>query len=512
MPDTFNANPTVETLQDALNMSADLRQNAVTRYFEEQAAQHNALKQFTSVYDPKRSVMPGGVGSIFIEKTDLSKGGGDTVVFNTIGIPGGRGARGGEELTGRTSTARKGTYKTTVDWVRDGFELTEDEIEFLAAGRSLEQTTIDLLAIKMGLTKQNHQLKRLILGTNGNVYRPNNRASVNDLIATDTLSVDITVNASAILANQGAKPLKRNTAITGCPVDNHLIFAHKSALLPVRNDSSFGNAISQGDQRGAGNSNFTGEIMKWQGNSFYDFPVTDIDWDDFMGGPLVAKAKLGTAFTVDSAAGDTKLITNADNTNSLFFQWFDGYEFVFNRVETPEDLSGNEYYAWIVNPDGTLGFVAYDGGFDGNQIVVTKILSFAGSGGTSTKGATTVGELKTDTAAWTGGVSTLPVDGPNGAWSYTDEFDADAMIFQANSKGVPYTRSFALGGMAGVFAHGRIKMVQIEQKRDWDFVHGKGYKMIFGTNVCQDTLNKPRNYLTIEHAYEHPGFPLPSKV
>tara|TARA_R110002167_G_scaffold106109_6_gene272451 strand:- start:4176 stop:5654 length:1479 start_codon:yes stop_codon:yes gene_type:complete len=489
-------------------MSSDLRQNAISRYFEQQSGQFNALKQFTSVFDPKTMKGSGGAKSVFIEKTDLSKGGAQSVVFNTIGIPSGPGAVGDEELTGRTSSARKGTYKTNVDWVRDAVEFTADEIEMLTPGRSLEQTTVDLLAEKMGLVKQNHQLKRLIEDADDNIYRPNNRASTGALTPTDTLTLDITTNARARLSTMGAKPLACDTARSGCPINKYLIFGSETSLLPIRNDSSFQTAIQQADERGKGNAQFTGEILNWQGNPFYEFPVTDQDWDDFQGGPLIAKAEQGTAFGVNSAIGACKLIVNSANTKSRYFQWFDGYEFVFNRIETPADLSSNEYYAWIVNPDGSVGFVAYAGGFDGNQITITKILSFDGTD-TSTLGETTVGELITDTAAWTGGASTLEVSGPNGTWVYTDSFVAGAKIFQANAKGVPYSRSFVFGAMAATFAHGRVRMTEITQDRDYDFVKGRGFQMIFGTAVCKNTNSKPRNYLLIEHAISHPGYPVP---
>ena len=526
----YNGEPNAQTLSQALALDANLRQNAVSRYFEVASGQFNALKNFTSVFDPKTK--NGGTRSIFAEKTDLSKGGASVVNFNTIGIPGGPGTTGDTTLVGNESKALMGTYPVIVDWVRDAVSLTIDEIEMLAAGRNLEATLIELLAQKMGLVKQNTMLKRLIESayttpwshssdgvTAGNVFRPNNRSSIHTLTPTDTLTLDVSVNARARLQTLGAKPLMRNIAKAGCPIDKFLLFASSSAMLDIRNDSDFQSAINQADVRGQGNANFTGEILNWQGNPFYEFPVIDQDWDDFKGGPLIAKAVVDTSFGPNTAGA--KLIANSANTKSLYFQWFDGYEYTFNRQETPADLNSNEYYAWAINPDGTVVFLAYNGGHNGNQITVTKILSPAATGSLD---ATTVGGLTTGTNALDPGASTdpdeflgggdsnLPASGPNGTWIYSNTVDVGAVIFQANRNGVPYTRSFMFGSMAACFAHGRVKMTQIEQDFDYEYVKGRGYMMIFGTGVCKNAQKRPNGYLLIEHAIAHEGYPLPSKV
>ena len=272
-------------------------------------------------------------------------------------------------------------------------------------------------------------------------------------------------------------------------------------------------AIANGDERGEKNANFTGELMKWQGQHFYELPVTDQDWDDFKGGPLVARAVISTGFQGSDAAPE--LLASATNTKSLYFQWFDGYRNTFNRQELAAGfpaVDAADRYAWVINPDGSLGFVSYVGsGNNGNKITIKNVLSpKAGAG----KRATTVGQLVTSgtTNVWTGGSSTLPVSGPNGAWTYTDIFVADAVVIQANAQGVPYARSFLFGAMAGCYANGRIAMNQIEQTRDFGFTVGKGFEMIFGTAVTKNTVNKPAGYLMVEHAVEHEGFPVPSKI
>lgn len=515
MPGTYNANALVQSLSDAVAMDPELRQKLVSRYLETTSLQHNALERFTSEIDPRMKVGK-GVRSVFAKKTDLAAGGGSQVAFNVIGTPGGPGVSGDTELTGNTSTPRMGTYPVTVDWVRDGFELSRDQIEFLAAGRSLVSTTLDLLSEKMGILKQNHMFARLIkAATIFNTYRPNNRGSIDSLIANDTLSLDVVNNAKPRLRRIGARPLSSSMdSETGSPVDGFLLFASDTAMLPIRNDSSFQTAIATGAERGDGNANFTGELMKWQGQSFYELPVTDQDWDDFKGGPLIGRAVLSTAIQGSDAAPILK--ASATNLKSLYFQWFEGYRFPFNRQETLAgfpSVDASTRYCWIINPDGSLGFASYVGsGNNGNQITLTAILSPSAAAGVR---AATVGQLKTQAAAsglWTGGISTLPVSGANGAWTYTDSFVADAVVIQANAQGVPYARSFVFGAMSACFANGRIAMNQIEQTRDFGFTVGKGFEMIFGTCVTKNTVGKPAGYLLVEHAIEHEGYAVPSKI
>lgn len=524
---TYNTpNPNGPSLDDILTAAPNMRQDAITAYFHKASAQHNALMAFTSKFDPNAS--NGGQKSVFCEKTELRAGGKQRVHFNTIGLPAGPGSRGDAVLTGNESRSSMNTYSATVDWVRDAIVLTEDDIAHIEAGGNLKATLMSLLAQKMGLVKQNQMLRRLIdyaydLSTpanwtngvdRGNVFRVGGRSNIHALTPDDTLSIDVSNIARSRLSTIGAAPLRRDTAKTGCPINKYLLFGTDTAFLPIRNDSLFATA-KDADIRGQGNANFTGELLDWQGNAFYEFPVTDMAWDDYKGGPLVAKAKV-TVEAKPTTGGGPKLIVNASNTKSLYFQWFDGYRFPHSRLETPPNLSAVEYYAWACNPDGSRVFFAYNGNHDGNQIAITKILCPAVAG--TTIDQATVGQLNVGgSAAFASGSTGVFTVGGAGAnlpateWTYTDTIQPGAVILQANAQGTTYTRSLALGASAGLMAHGKVKMAEIEQKFDYDFVMGNGYQMIFGTGVCLDPLGNPNGYLLIEHAYEVVGYPCPAK-
>lgn len=515
MPSKWNSNPSVQDIQNAVAMDPKLKGELYSRKLEMTSHQHNAFEKFTSSA-PKSGIHGGGgIRSIFCRKNDLKVGGGDTVNFNVLGPPGGPGVRGNDELTGNTSNVKMATYPVKVDWFRDAFEMDRDLYEKLSAGQILESTTLNMLAMKMGIQKQHDQMVRLNKSADGNVFRPNNRASLNGLLPTDTLSLGSALNARARLTTLGATAINQKLSSTGSPIHGYLVFASNMAMLPVRNDDGYQTAIAQGDTRGDGNAAFSGQLVNWQGMPWYEYPIIDQAWDDYIGSPILAKGRLGVAFTVESAIGACKLITTAANTQSRYFQFFDGYDYKFTLDQTAAPDS-TEYYAWIVNPDGSVGFVAYTGsGNNGNQITITKILTPDGAG-VSTLGAKTVGELAINTTpdddVWVGGNATIPTSGPSGAWTYTDEFAAGAMILQANAKGVTYGRSYVFGAMASCFAHGRIEMNEIAEKRDYGFVRGRGFETIFGTGVTTNANKKPVGYLLVEHAVEHEGYPTPSIV
>jgi hypothetical protein len=519
----YNAEPNAQDAVALLAASPNSRQDMITAYFHKASAQHNALMGFTSTFDPNSQ--NGGVTSIFAEKTDLSAGGKSRVHFNTIGLPAGPGAVGAGVLTGNESRSSINTYSATVDWVRDATVLTEDEIQMIEAGRNLKGTLMQLLAKKMGLTKQNHMLQRLKLSAvAANTYRVGNRSSIHKLTQDDTLSLDVANTCRSLLNTLGATPLRKNTAKSGCPISKFMLFAGDTAMLPIRNDSAFNTSMAANDVRGAGNTAFTGEILDWQGNPFYEFPISDMAWDDYKGGPLLAKGKVkfaSGATTIGPASTETGLdiVFNSANIKNRYAQWFDGHPFQFSRQEALPNLSGNDYYAWAINTDGSRVFFSYAGlnaTLGGNVIRVKNILSPTATGvGVPTLGgvdglnATGITLTGTTFPGGIAGAQNLQVAGANGAWVYSNTIADGAVIVQCNSRGVVYGRSFMLASMAACFAHGKVKMAEIEQNFDYDFVMGKGYQMIFGTGVCLDPLGVPNGYILIEHAMELTGYPCP---
>lgn len=527
MPTYNTPNPNAQSVTDVLAQAPAMRPELTAKLFHKGSAQHNCLEQFTSDFDPGESVR--GQKSVFCRKSDLSLGGAQKVNFTSIGLPGGPGVRGAANtLISRESKPLFKNYSASVDWVRDAFVITKDQIYHLAQGKQLKPTLVKMLMAKMGHLKQNQTFRRMLdfsydlsttpanwtNGTHrGNVFRAGNRQSIHQLRGDDVLTLDISNTARAMLSSIGATPLRRDLSKAGCPVNKYLIFGTESAMLNIRNNSLF-NTASAADVRGSENASFTGELVDWQGNSFYEMPVVDPAWDDYMGNTLIAKAKV-LVEAKPTTGGGPKLVVNAANTLSLYFQWFDGYPFPHSSLETPPDLSSVEYYGAAVNPDRSIVFFAYNGNHNGNQIVITKILSPAQTG--TTVDQTTVGQFNIgSTAAFASGTTGVFTPGGSGAnlptgYVYTDTIAPGAMIFQTNSRGSTYTRSFGLGAASAVVVDGAVTLQDgmIEQTFDYGFVKGMGYEMVFGTGIPVDALGRPNGYVLIEHAYKPIGFDIP---
>ena len=509
-----------QTLAEAVAMDSKVKAELWARYLEVGSRAHDAFSMFES--DQARIPVGNsnsGKSGVFVRRRDLKAQGGDKVNFTVISAPGGPGVIGERTLKGSESKSKFKTYYVTVDWHRDAVAFTKKQIAFMATGNVLQETTAELLKLKMGLWKQNDMMVGLINRGSGNTYRPNGRATRNALSPSDTLSMELSVSAKARLNTMGAKPISQKMGANGDVINGFLVFASEYAFLPIRNDSGYQNAIQTADDRGEGNALFTGRLVKWQGQNFFEHIVTDQDWDDYVGSPIQPKMVIGAScgFSNSDAAGDCVLKASATNATSLYTQFFNGYRYEF----TEDDKLGvdtTEYYAWACNPDGTVAFIAYTGSThnNGNRITVLKILSGDdindASHGTSTKGYSTVGALTTGTTSTTAAHIITLGTGNNLStdWTYTDEVQDGAVVFPANSYGVPVGHGFIFGASAACRAYGAIEMNGIDQDDDYSFVKGKGYEMVFGQAPTINTNGVTNGYLLLEFAIEHEGYPVPS--
>lgn len=494
-----------QQIADATAMDSSLKGILYSKLLAKSALQHNAFSAFTSTVDAN-SMVGRGVRSIFARKTDLSKGGGQQVYFNVVGPPAGPGAKGTELLVGRTSPVSMKTFNATVAWHRDAISFSKDMFEFLSAGGTLESTALGMLAEKMGTEEQNHMMMRLRRdATTFNTIRPGNRTSTAGLLPEDTLTLDFVVDAKTRLSTIGGKPIAQKIGGTGYPIKSFLTFATDNQFRALRNDDSFQTVQSNADTRGDGNALFTGTLLDWQGMPFYEFPSLDMAWDDYQGNAMTPKAVLGQAMS----RAATGLIPNNDNTQSQYLQFFPNAPYNFDGTySTP--VAATDFYAWVINPNGSVGFIAYQDGFTtANRVTVTKILS------TNTTGINeqTVGEVIARTSGTTGGDGTYtPTVGetnlPTG-WTYTDQFVTGAVVLPANAKGTVIGYAYVLGAMSACFANGRIEKAMIEQKEDFGFVTAKGYETIMGTCTTLDPLGRNAGYLLVECAVEHEGLPTP---
>lgn len=493
-----------QQIADAVAMDSSLKGVLYSRLLAKSALQHNAFSAFTSTVDAN-SMVGRGVRSIFARKTDLAKGGGDKVNFDVVGPPAGPGAKGTQTLVGRTSPVSMKTFYATVAWHRDAISFSKDMFEFLSAGGTLESTSLNMLAEKMGLEEQNHMMMRLRHdATTFNTIRPGNRASRDELVNSDTMSLDFVVDSKTRLSTIGGKPIHQKVGGTGYPIKSFLTFATDNHFRTLRNDDSFQTVQSNADDRGNSNALFSGELLDWQGMPFFELPSLDMAWDDYQGNALTPKAVLGQAVSRSAVS----ILPNPDNTSSQYLQFFPGAPYSFDGPYTT--AVDEEFYAWIINPDGSVGFVAYQDDWTNgaNGLDITKILS----GNATGINQVTLGNLNTGSTVSGGDGTYVPGGTGNNlptTETYTDQFVTGATVLPANANGTVIGYGFTLGAMSGCFANGRIEKAMIEQKEDFGFVTAKGYETIMGTCTTLDPLGRNAGYLLVECAVEHEGLPTP---
>ncbi len=510
---TYNGNATAKTLANAINDDASVKAQVWARYLDLASRQHNAFSQFESD-QPKRAFNSTGQRGIFAKKRDLNAAGGDTVHFTVMSAPAGPGVIGEAELTGNTSSPTFKTYSCKVDYKRDAVELTKKMIKMMAGGQEVEQAVADMLTFKMGMWKQNDQMMSLLNFGSGNTFRANNRATTNDLVATDVLTPSMAAEAKARLNTLGAIPISQKMDASGDLLAGYLVFASEYAMLNVRNTDGYINALNQAGIRGDANPQFTGKLPDWQGLKWYEHIITDQDWDDYIGSPIQPKMKVAVAVDKDQLV----VRSSATNTKSRYAQFMGGYSYPFTDGTTDGvdkiAVDAGPHYGWACNPDGSRCFVSCAGsGNDGNLITINAILSSADA--TTGANDATVGVLSYGSGSTvSSNVITLGTTGrtvPTG-FVYKNKIDAGAILIKTNSAGVAIGRGFVFGSYAMVTAYGGTELTQIKQDRDYGFVTGAGFETITGQYPCVNVNGITNGYLNLEYAIEHPGYDLPVKI
>ncbi len=502
MPGTYNANAQTETIADVLSTATDAKGKLYAKKLESGAASYDDFKILEGAEDSE---------SVFYVKRDLSKFGGDKMIFTVQSDLAGPGVRGEEELTGKTSTAKYSNYELILDYYRDAHEITKKEKRFLASGADLDEHCINKLKVKLGRRRMYDMKLMLIKHANGNVVRPNGKKSRNQLTGADTMSPSFLTVVKPQVQRLGASPMAVLKNKIGSPVYRYVAYMPDVAMTEIRNSTSYQNALGQAQGRGDDNPLFNGRLVDWMNIALFEHIVIVPDVDDVIGDPTAPLAILGTAFGVDSAQAACKLISNGSNTRHRYFEWFPGYDYLWYEGQAATVDSG-VYYAWIVNPDNSVGFVRYTGsGNNGNQITLTGILSPDGAG-TSTLGSATLGNIIATDDTWDsvpapGGVGENANTDPD--FKYTDTFSVGAYIIPANANGAPIGYGFFFGKGSGLRGYGQTDTM-ITQSRDYDFVHGRGFESIHGSGLRKRTDGKTHGYGLMEMAIQHPGLEVPT--
>ncbi len=429
-------------------------------------------------------------------KTDLSAGGADKVFFNAIASLGGDGVHGDELLEGNEEALAIGSYSCQVDFVRHAVGLTKKDIEFLAAGRSIEAAAAPLVAKWLGRKRQRDMLMKFLTSAAGlNTLRPNNKASRDALAASDTLSTGMIAQANAIATSIGANPV--NIMRDGfSKVYEMLFLATEDSLSPLANSSTWLQAQQYAGTRGDENVLFRGGYTRWNGNTILHHKVIDADTPGPIGSPMLPKALLGDAVAAGTTAID---ITGGGRTSpgtaNKYFECFSGAPYRYLESDNTSSSDSGTYYFVVVNVSGAnkgkWGFYSYTGtANDGNKITLAGRLGSAASG----IRATTLGGVTWDSD------------------KNTDAHPTGSVILQANANGVPIGFSLCLGAGAGLRAYGSLRHELVQNTSDYGHRMGWAYQSIYGQQVRRDSgisgSNQPRGYVLIEHAVSVANAPM----
>jgi hypothetical protein len=520
MPDiSYNGNARVAQLSEALAQDPKLVAQVWNKQLREGARQIDDFSHFEGPEGSKQ-------GKPFVVKSDLSGvGAGDRVNFSVKSQPRGPGVRGEGELTGNTSSVNFRTFQCVVDYWRDAYETTKKMRKFMATGGSLKAAVLEDLRMKLGRKRMNDMKMALRLqGTSNTVY-PNGKKAYADLTGLDTMSPTLLTLVKPQWQRLGGMPFMIGKNQHGSPVYSAMAYIPDAGMTGIRNSGLYEQALIHAAERGGANPMFNGRLLDWQGIGLFEHISVDAEYDVY-GDPLAPRAILGTGFSVSSAVGACKLIQDSTDTSTKFFEFFDGYIYEFYEGQASEDAwddfynhattgiagANRTYYAWIVNPDGSVGFVQYAGDDNnGNQITLSGILSPDGTG-TSTLGLAQVGDIICTGDTWdatpaAGGVGATANTSPD--FNYTHTFVAGAYIIPANAKGAVQMHSLFMGANTAVRCYAQEDQL-ITEKRDYGFVEGFGYETIFGQAPCIRTDGKTNGYALIKHAGQHPGLEVPS--
>lgn len=490
------------------------------------------------------SMFEGGEGSgkPFIVRKDLTGAQpGDEIKFTVMSQPRGPGARGEQPLRGNESSVDFKTFSCTVDFWRDAFKFTKKQVKFMAAGGGVKSAVLLALREKLGRRRMNDMKMALKLQGVGNTIYPNGRKTLASLNALDTLTPSGITNAIPQWRRLGG----RSIVVTnkhGSPVYKPMVYIPDAAIAGIKNSSSYEQAALHGGARSnEENPLFSGKLLDWNGVGLFEHASVDPE-NDQCADPLAPRAILGTGFGVNDAAAscvlrsDNPASPSTTDTKTPYMAWMGGYKYEWyenqatsTATTAPGGVSWStfysgitstdtKYYAWILNPDGSVGFVRWNGqGNNGNKIVIEKILDPMASSSASGYGTATLGNFIATGDNWgwdgtndnrrAGGAGSTSNCSPDFVW--TSQFDAGAYIIPCNANGAVDMCSLILGQESAVRAYVGDDLL-VGDKDDYSFVDGGGYETVFGQAPCIRTDGKTSGYSLLRHSGQHPGLEVPT--
>jgi len=453
-----------------------------------------------------------GSGKPIVEKTDLSAGGSDKVVFTTVAPIRGQGVRGEAILKNATGSLNFGTFNVEVDLLRHAVSWTQVLKLMRFTGKTLDQLSAEVMSEWSSRMEQDLTMTVLrdtcIAKAGGRTSNASNHltaygATAANLLYSEGLSTDIIQEAKQNLIANGGQPMNtggdENQEIPG-----YLFFAPDACLRPLRSDPDYLEAITQADARGADNKLYSGSYAKWDNNIIANHNIIIDTAQGRQGSPLAPTAVMSAA---GSGGWDATVSTLNDAAPDVGdYYGGTGLDIWANwpgaTNQTVPGGGGSAYTAGTAT-DHTVLIVGSDG------YRAYKIAGFFTADGGSTPGNSylKLGSLINDDAG-EGALGTHAKHITDGAVSLGS---GPLTFYLANSAGTPIGYGLMMGESALYMARGAVTNEQIFHYDDFAnsgndaHLSAVGVQSVYGFAAYQDTNDRIPGVCLVECVRQVPG-------
>jgi hypothetical protein len=461
------------------------------------------LDTFEQSEDIFQQMEGAGANALIQTKTDTSKGVGQKMKFrNRAGFY--QEPKFGDELYEDTDDFEAlvlGDYDLEVDWLSHATRITERTEELMGLRGELESGLPIEQGRWLGRLKTEQLLMMFLNKGHATSYQfASGRSGVNALKSSDILDWDEVIQMVTQLKNLGGRPaLMTQKGKNGCKCYN--ILSTTDALFSLENDSDWRQIISDAGSRGDTNYLFNGGWANVRGNFFTEYNPIDHDGHGAIGSPLNPKAVLGEAISAGTGVFTLKgggSAAAAAKTKIAYFKYFSNYAYRWTPADVITPAATTRYFL-VVNPANAavdpnkIGMYSFQVN-GGNTITVLKRLGSAAAGDR----VTTLGDVTWDTGVWAG--------------LHTDVHPVGSTIVECNSKGVPIGRSIVMGAAAAYRGYGKYRNQRSEDSHNGGFVRDVFIRSVFGQTPRQDVQGRTPGFLTLTHAVQYAGLPIPSNI
>lgn len=443
-------------------------------------------------------------GTPIQEVMDTRKLRGDTIHMTTEAPLGGAGVQGDSTRVGNEEKSRHNVYSFTVGMKWHGTAVTKLAKAQTVPGQAFDKNAslklAEWLAWQQGWDIE-MELRDKLHGSN-TVYA-NGRLSIDSLGTADFLTgYDITRSNILLSTNQG-KPIRQVKDNSGAPRKQYVLVSTDRALEKWKLQSSYQSLLAKAQPRGDGNPLFNGSLPDWFGNIIFEYSVEFGTQYGPIGCGSVPVAVLGEAIAANNTAPTIKgggNATGAALTGPQYFAAFRNAAYTgFEGEKIAVDSSTRRYWMiWNTSGSDAGKFGFYSGtANNGNQLTADERLRSSASGGAVT--TLTGSTITWNSAPWT---STY----------LTDAHPVGSLIFECNSKGVPFAYSWLMGSEALISGYGStdqgVAMAHpTKEVQDHGRVTALGIEAIWGCKATPRTDGMVNGYVGIVSAFSLPGMP-----